>query len=178
LPLAPSHPPSLRSYALILLLLLFAIIYVTVISKRGKQEPWMVGGGAATLKRKPWARFGLTVPRMQGKSCTADNQVQALSARPAMAYPFPLDLYDSIAGWVADDTSAPAAELLGEASSRRLRDSRKQGRHSKPAMRVTKEQPSDNTLAITPTRYRRPEGRTSASIAQEGRVATGGVNTA
>ncbi|GFR45844.1 hypothetical protein Agub_g7211 [Astrephomene gubernaculifera] len=30
------------SYALILLLLLFAIIYVTVISKRGRQEPWMM----------------------------------------------------------------------------------------------------------------------------------------
>ncbi|KAG2425234.1 hypothetical protein HXX76_013819 [Chlamydomonas incerta] len=33
---------NMWSYVLILLLLLFAIIYVTVISKRGKQEPWMM----------------------------------------------------------------------------------------------------------------------------------------
>ncbi|GLC50022.1 hypothetical protein PLESTB_000334000 [Pleodorina starrii] len=33
---------NMWSYALILLLLLFAIIYVTVISKRGRQEPWMM----------------------------------------------------------------------------------------------------------------------------------------
>ncbi len=35
-------PASRRSYGLILLLLMFAIIYVTVISKRGKQEAWLV----------------------------------------------------------------------------------------------------------------------------------------
>lgn len=41
----PVHASGCRSYVLILLLLLFAIIYVTVISKRGKQEPWMVSIG-------------------------------------------------------------------------------------------------------------------------------------
>ncbi|KAG2481945.1 hypothetical protein HYH03_019099 [Edaphochlamys debaryana] len=33
---------NMWSYGLILLLLLFAVIYVTVISKRGRQEPWMM----------------------------------------------------------------------------------------------------------------------------------------
>ncbi|KAG2426437.1 hypothetical protein HYH02_014795 [Chlamydomonas schloesseri] len=33
---------NMWSYVVILLLLLFAILYVTVISKRGKQEPWMM----------------------------------------------------------------------------------------------------------------------------------------
>ncbi|KXZ40822.1 hypothetical protein GPECTOR_2100g1094 [Gonium pectorale] len=33
---------NMWSYALILLLLLFAVLYVTVISKRGHQEPWMM----------------------------------------------------------------------------------------------------------------------------------------
>lgn len=40
--LTSSFPRPPRSYGLILLLLMFAIIYVTVISKRGKQEAWLV----------------------------------------------------------------------------------------------------------------------------------------
>ncbi len=53
-------------------------------------------------------------------------------------------------GWVADGTSAPAAERRGRTAPP-PGHSRRQGRSSESAIRATKEQCSENSLARTPT---------------------------